>query len=241
MFVCVERYLIIATKIFCVQYFSTSFLHSLGCHFWLSRARDTFDSEECRARYTSPTLCLNKVVGKNGKSSFSQRSPRPPPVPSLQRQSHGHDNRDWLLWQRRGGSHCWSSVRCKEDPRLLPGPETDAARGHPEGGERVREGVPADEHPPSPARRPVSWRVFPARLADARTCHGEAGDESPRRSGPRALATDQALHPRQPQVLRPSKRGQRSRVSPQPLTAHHPPRLVRQKRSPERGDGGQDS
>ena len=132
-------------------------------------------------------------------------------------------------------------MRRKENPRLLPGPETDAARGHRKGGERVREGVPADEHPPPPAHRPVSGRVFPARLKDACTGHGEVGDESPRRSGPRALATDQALHPRQPQVFRPSKRSQRSRVSPQPLTAHHPPRLVRQKRSSERGDGGQDS
>ena len=35
-------------------------------------------------------------------------------------------------------------MRSKENPRLLPGPEADAARGHREGGERVREGVPAD-------------------------------------------------------------------------------------------------
>ena len=75
-------------------------------------------------------------------------------------------------------------MRRKEDPRLLPGPEADAARGHREGGERVREGVPADEHPPPPAHRPVSGRVFSAGLADACTGHGEAGDESPRRSGP---------------------------------------------------------
>ena len=123
-------------------------------------------------------------------------------------------------------------MRRKEDPRLLPGPETDAARRHREGGERVREGVPADEYSPPPSHRPVSGRLFPARLADARTGNGKASDESPRRSRPRALATDQVQHPRPPQVFRPSQRGQRSRVSPQPLTAHHPPRLVCQKRSP---------
>ena len=70
-------------------------------------------------------------------------------------------------------------MRRQEDQRLFPIPETNAWGRHRESGERVRERVSADQHPPPPAHRPVSGRVFPGWLADASAGHGEAGDQSP--------------------------------------------------------------
>ncbi|CAI8036607.1 Putative serine/threonine-protein kinase/receptor R826 [Geodia barretti] len=47
--------------------------------------------------------------------------------------------------------------------------------------------------------------------------------------------------PAEPKVLDPAQRGERPDLPPRAIAAHHPPRLVGQKRSPELGDGGQDS
>ena len=137
--------------------------------------------------FTSPSLHNKQTNGSSVLGLvFPPRSPRPTSVPSLRRSTHGEDYRVWLVWQRGGGGHSRSRVRRQEDPRLFPGPETDAARRHRESGDGVRTRVSADEHPPPPAHRLVFGRVFPTRLADAGAGHGEAGDQSPRHSGSRA-------------------------------------------------------
>ena len=192
--------------------------------------------------FTSPSLAKLQHNGCRVLGAvFPPRPSGPPSVPPLLRSRHGQDYRVWLVRQRGGGGRSRSRVRRQEDTRLFPRPEADAVRRHRKSGGRVRARVSADEHPPPPAHRPVPGRVFPARLADAGASHGEAGDQSPRHSGSRASAADEGLHPRLSETLHPARRCPRDLVPAQPHAAHHPPRPFRQKRSPERGDGGQDS
>ena len=176
----------------------------------------------------------------------SLKSPRTGVVPALQRTAHWYHNRRRSLRQRGGGGHTWSHLRRQKDPRFLPKCSPSPGRSNPPGLGPVREGMPADEHPPPPEHRPVSGLVFPARLATASPRHGATADEPSRLAGPRNGPSSparraQALLPDEPKVLHSARRGERLNLPPRAIAAHHPPRLVGQKHSPELGDGGQDS
>ena len=179
--------------------------------------------------------------GQHG--GVSSRSPRTGAVHALQRTAHWYHNRRRSLRQRGGGGHAWSHLRRQKDPRFLPECSPSPGRSNPPGLGPVREGMPADEHPPSPEHRPVSWLVFHARLATASPRHGATADEPSRLAGPRNGPSSparraQTLLPAEPKVLDSARRGERPNLPPRAIAAHHPPRLVGQKRSPELGDGG---
>ena len=73
--------------------------------------------------------------------------------------------------------------------------------------------------------------------------HGATAHEPSRlaRPGNRPATSTRRAQTAQPKVLHTSQRSQRPSLPPRAIAAHHSPRLVRQKRSPELGDGGQDS
>ena len=111
-----------------------------------------------------------------------------------------------------------------------------------QGRERVREGVPTDEHTSSPEHRPVSGRHLLSRLATSRPRHGAAADESSRPAGSRYAAPSRrrpapSLLLHGSQVLRIAGRGSRPGLPARAIAAHHPPWLVSEKCSPEFGDG----
>ena len=89
----------------------------------------------------------------------------------------------------------------------FPRPEKDAARRDRKDFERVRPRVSTDEHPSPSSHRAVPGSVLLARLANAGDGHGEACDRTPRNTRPRATAEDQGVHPSQPEMLRPTRRG----------------------------------
>ena len=177
---------------------------------------------------------------------LSSRQSRATAVPALQRTAHWYHNRRRSLRQRGGGGRAWSHLRRQKDTRFLPECSPSPKGRYRQGYDTVREGMPADEHPPPPEHRPVFGRVFPARLAIASPRHGATADEPSRPAGPRNGPSSparraQTLLPAQPKVLDSARRGERPNLPPRAIAAHHPPRLVGQKRSPELGDGGQDS
>ena len=87
---------------------------------------------------------------------------------------------------------------------------------------------------------------FFSRLATANPRHGATTDEPSRLAGPRnepsfPARRAQTLLPAEPKVLDSARRGEWPNLPPRAIAAHHPPRLVGHKRSPELWDGGQDS
>ena len=89
-------------------------------------------------------------------------------------------------------------------------------------------------------------RYLLSRLATASASHGASAHEPSRLARPgnrHAISTRRAqtVLPAQAKVFHTSQRSQRPSLPPRAIAAHHPPRLVRQKRSPELWPGGKDS
>ena len=97
------------------------------------------------------------------------------------------------------------------------------------------------------AHRPVPGRVLLSRLAaTAGACHGATADQPSRLAGPRNVPSAstrraETVLPPEPEGIYAARRGQRPSLPPRATVSHHPPRLIGQKRSPELGDGSQDS
>ena len=98
-------------------------------------------------------------------------------------------------------------MRGEENTRILPGPEKNAVRRDRKDIEPVRPRVSTDEHPSPSSHRAVPGSVLLAQLANAGAGHGEASERTPRNTRPRATAKDQGVHPSQPEMLHPTRRG----------------------------------
>ena len=190
-------------------------------------------------------FCLLESTRENN-GWLSSRQSRVRAVSALQRTAHWYHNRRRSLRKRGGGGRAGSHLRRQKDPRLFPESRPSPGCSNPPGLGPVRERMPVDEHPPSPEHCPVSGLVFLSRLATASPRHGATADEPSRLAGPRNRPSSpakraQTLLPSEPKMLDSVRRGERPNLPPRAIAAHHPPRLVGQKRSPELGDGGQDS
>ena len=178
-----------------------------------------------------PNFSAHKETTREKHGRLSSRQFRATAVPALQRTAYWCQNRRRSLRQRGGGGRAWSRLRRQKDPRSVPGPLRDPGDRDPQVCRPVREGMPADEHPPPPEHRPVSGRVFLSGLATASPRHGATADEPSRLAGPRNGPSSparraQTLLPAGPKVLDSARRCERPNLPPRAIAAHHPPRLV---------------